>query len=79
MAQCMAMRKTTIYLPDELKAELERTAAEIGRSEAELIREGIRLALARQVPPVPHFGIFDSGMPDVSERVDELLDGFGER
>jgi hypothetical protein len=73
----MAMYKTTIYLPDELKAELERTATETRRSEAEIIRDGIRLAIAQYQPPAPHSGIFDSGDPGLSERVDELLQGFG--
>jgi hypothetical protein len=75
----MAMYKTTVYLPDDLKAELERTAAEGQCSEAEIIREGIRLAIAQHQPPAPHSGIFDSGDPTLSERVDELLKGFGEQ
>ena len=73
------MHKTTVYLPDDLKAELERTAAETCRSEAEIIREGIRLAIVQHQPPAPQFGIFDSGDPTLSERVDELLKGFGEQ
>jgi predicted transcriptional regulator len=74
----MAMQKTTLYLPDDLKARLARTAAETGRSEAELIREGIRLALAQQEPPAARAGIFASGRLDLSERVDNLLAaGFG--
>lgn len=73
----MAMQKTTVYLPDDLKAELRRTAAETESSEAEIIREGIRLALDRRLPPLPSFGIFDSGDGSLSERVDELLEGFG--
>jgi hypothetical protein len=72
------MYKTTVYLPDELKAELERTASEVRRSEADLIREGIRLAIAQHLPPAPHSGVFDSGDSSLSERVDELLRGFGE-
>ena len=71
------MNKTTVYLPDDLKRELERTALASGRSAAELIREGIRLAIAQQTPPAPHSGIFESGDPLLSERVDELLAGFG--
>lgn len=73
------MHKTTIYLPDDLKAELARTAEETGRSEADLIREGVRMALTRRMPPAPHTGIFDSGNPHLSERVDDLLRGFGTR
>ncbi len=78
MVDCMAMYKTTVYLPDDLKAELERTAAETRRSEADIIREGIRLAIAQHLPPAPRSGIFD-GDPELSERVDELLTGFGRR
>lgn len=77
MVLYMAMQKTTVYLPADLKAGLERMAAETGRSEAELIREGIRLALAQHTPPTPQFGIFDSGDPTLCERLDELMEGFG--
>lgn len=74
----MVMQTTTGYLPAELKAELERVAAETGKSEADLIREGIRLALAQQhlTPTIP---IFVSPDPHFAERVDERLGGFGER
>jgi len=72
------MHRTAVYIPDDVKAELERVAAETGRTEADLIREGIRLALAQVTPPAPQSGIFASGDPHLSERVDELLDaGFG--
>ncbi len=37
------MVKTTIYLPDELKAYVEDRAREIGASEAEVIRAAILL------------------------------------
>ena len=73
------MRKTTLYLPDDLKAELERIAQETGRSEADVIREGIRLALAHYPPPPPTIPIFVSDDPHFAERVDEYLAGFGER
>ncbi|MBI4494154.1 MAG: ribbon-helix-helix protein, CopG family [Chloroflexi bacterium] len=71
------MHKTTVYLPDDLSAELERLAEETGHSEADLIREGIRLAIAQHLPPPPRSGIFASGDAHLSERVDELLRGFG--
>lgn len=70
--------RTVIELPEDLKAELERVAAETGRSEAEIICEGIRLAIAQLSPPAPHAGIFDSGDPYLAEKVDELLEGFGQ-
>ena len=69
------MQKATVYLPDALKAELKRLAAKTGRSEADCIREGIRLAVARHRPPAPRSGVFASGDPRLSERVDELLAG----
>ncbi len=72
------MKKTTVYLPDELKRDLERVAATSGRSEAELIREGVESVIARQAPPRPRIPLFRSGRPDLAERVDELLEGFGE-
>ncbi len=72
------VHRTTVYIPDDVKAELEKAAAETGRTEADLIREGIRLALARVNPPAPRSGIFASGDPHLSERVDQILDdGFG--
>ncbi len=73
------MQKTTIYLPDDLKAELARAAADSGRSEADLIREGIRLALARRMPPAPTIPVLVSEDPTFAERVDEHLRGFGNR
>lgn len=68
-----------MYLPDDLNATLARLAAQTRRSEAELIREGVRLVVAQQEPPTTRSGIFDSGDPALSERVDELLAGFGEQ
>ena len=66
-------QKTTIYLPEDLKAELHRYAQQTGRSEADLIREGIRLVLAGRKRPKPQTGIFDSGDPCFAEKVDEYL------
>jgi hypothetical protein len=71
------MVKTTVYLPEELKKALERIAQAEGRSEADLIREGIRLIIDRGTPE-PRIPLFSSGQPGLAERVDELLAGFGE-
>jgi len=68
-------RKTTVYLPDELKAAIEREARRRGSSEATVIRDALTAAMTRPQPTVS--GLFD-GEP-FAERVDELLDGFGER
>jgi metal-responsive CopG/Arc/MetJ family transcriptional regulator len=72
------MQKTTVYLPDDLKAALERAAAETGKSEAELIREGVRQLVEQRAPPPPRTGTFHSGIPNLASRVDEFLaKGFG--
>jgi plasmid stability protein len=72
------MQRSTVYLPEELKNALRRTAAATGRSEAELIREGVR-RVTRDVVPRPRVGVFDSGIPDLAENADLHLEGFGER
>jgi hypothetical protein len=75
----MVMEKTTVYLPSELKAQLDRTASETGRPAAEIIREGIQLAIARQSALGPTIPIFVSADPHFAAQVDEHLPGFGER
>jgi hypothetical protein len=72
------MKKTTVYLPDELKAALERAAAAQGRSEAELIREAVRSLTQALEPPRPKLPLFSGGDPTLAERFDEELRGFGE-
>ena len=73
------MKKTTVYLPEDLKSALGRVAAERGRSEAELIREAVRELIRNSEPPRPRLPLFSSGDPRLAERVDEELAGFGER
>jgi hypothetical protein len=73
------MRKTTVYVSEELKAKLGRAAASTGRSEAELIREGIRLVTAEHEVPELVLPLFLSGDPELAERIDEHMGGFGER
>ena len=73
------MEKTTVYLTDEQKRALVRAARASGRSEAELIREGVGLVTAAHAVSELTLPLFDSGQPDLAERVDEALEGFGER
>jgi hypothetical protein len=73
------MRKTTVYVPDQLKAALARASKAAGRSEAELIRDGIALVVSRAGDPEPRLPLVESGDPLLAERVDEALAGFGER
>jgi len=74
------MFKTTLYLPEELKKALERRAVEEGVSEAALIRRALQREIGETAPPRPRVPLFsvDLGDPGVAERVDELLEGFGE-
>lgn len=73
------MRKTTVYLPDELKAAIERLAARTRRSEAEVIRDALTKAVVDSTPPRPRLPLSSVGLgdPTIAERVDEALDGFG--
>lgn len=74
------MVKTTVYLPDELKASLARVAAERAISEAELIREALRDKVSASTGVRPRVGLFSEGLGDplAAERADELLAGFGD-
>ena len=73
------MKRTTIYLPDDLKAALERTAAAQGRSEADVVRSALASVTAEHAYPRPKLPLFDSDDPTLAERVDEeLAAGFGE-
>ena len=73
--------RTTIYLPDDLKAALEARAEADGRTESDIIREALTEKLrgtgrtARQM----RFGLFDSGTGTTSTDVDDVLaaTGFG--
>ena len=73
------MEKTTVYLPGELKTALRRISRSTGRSEADLIREGIGLVTGTHRIAEPRLPLFESGQADLAERVDDLLTGFGER
>ena len=73
------MEKTTVYLPGDLKEALRRRSQATGRSEADLIREGIGLVTGVYQVAEPKLPLFESGIPDLAERVDELLEGFGQR
>lgn len=73
------MKKTTVYLPEDLKWALSVLAAETGRSEAEVIREAIRKAIQEAERPKPRVPLIERGLgdPTAARRVDELLRDFG--
>jgi hypothetical protein len=72
------MEKTTVYLTTAQKRALARASEISGRSEAELIREGVEVVSARHQVAEPTIPLFDSGQPDLAERFDEYLRDFGE-
>lgn len=71
------VEKTTLYLPEDLKAAVRRTAAQEGVSEAEVIRRSIRQVVGSSRTR-PQGGLFSSGQP-IARHAGELLAGFGER
>ncbi len=73
------MERTTVYLTEPQKRGLERAARLTGRSEAELIREGVEIVTKRHQTAEPTLPLFESGQPDLAEHIDEALDGFGDR
>jgi hypothetical protein len=72
------MKKTTVYIPDDVKRALQQAAVVRGVSEAELIREALCTLTSKTAPPRPRVPLFKSGKPRLAERVDEALSGFGE-
>ena len=74
------MKKTTLYLPDELKKRVESAAEEGDRSEADVIRDAIAAAIPDYRPPAPRLPLpgVKLGDPTIAERAGDLMDGFGE-
>ena len=60
-----------------MKVAVKRAAAERGVSEAEIIRESIRLSVGG-VRPRPRGGLYASRQP-IARQAEEMLAGFGDR
>jgi hypothetical protein len=73
------MEKTTVYLTTAQKAALTRAAKREGRSESELIREGVDTVTSRHRAAEPTIPLFESGQADLALRSVDDLGGFGER
>jgi hypothetical protein len=73
------VKRTTVYLPEDLKMRLERRARSEGITEAEIIRSALAKELSEPGRP-PTVPLFDRGWgdPTLAERVDEALAGFGD-
>lgn len=72
--------KTSVYLDEQDKRRLAQLARTTGTSEAELLRQGVRLVLARSVRPQPRIGVGASTDGRTAKDSDEVLreSGFGE-
>ena len=68
--------KTTVYLDEDLKADLARASVLTGRSQADLIRDGIEQVVREQLRVRPQMKASATGAT-VLDRVDELMGGFG--
>lgn len=68
----MPLKKTSIYLDDELDRVLARRAAEEGVSKAEFIRRGLEGLATRPKRVKPTFATF-SGPADLAQRDEEYL------
>jgi Ribbon-helix-helix protein, copG family len=76
------MKKTSLYLDEEVDRALARRAAEAGVTKAEFIRRGLaRLAAHPDRPRPTAIGFDDDGPTDLAANVDDYLreGGFGER
>jgi ribbon-helix-helix protein len=75
------VKRTTIYLSEDQKQELEAIAGRTRRTEADLIREGVDQVIevhsVRRRKPRALFALDDPLLDDPT-RVDEALEGFGE-
>ena len=73
------MHKTTVYLPEDVRAQLSQAADRLGQTEAELIRDALRSHLAALGGPAPRLPLFRSNQPCLADDVEGALAGFGER
>jgi hypothetical protein len=76
MVICMPMKRTSLFLDDELLKKLRLAAKRRGVSVALLVREAVAEYLTGSAPAgtVPSLaGRFASGKTDTAARVDELL------
>lgn len=69
------MKRTTISLPDELAAALEREAKRRRLPVSQVVREGIEAHLGRHDGPrrIPFAAIGHSGHRDTARNVDAIL------
>jgi ribbon-helix-helix CopG family protein len=73
------LKKTSIYLDEELDHGLARRAAEEGITKAELIRRSLEGVVAKPKRPKPKgIGIIKGGPADMAVNAERYLESFGE-
>ena len=74
------MKKTTLYLEEEVLAEIKLTSRSEGRSEAEILREAINDYLERRRSELPTiFGAGSGGKISGADSEDWLLENWHRR
>ncbi len=74
------MKKTTIYLEEDVLAEIKLTARSEGRPEAEIFREAVRDYLERRRAELPSiFGKGSGGTIRGAESEDWLIENWHQR
>jgi metal-responsive CopG/Arc/MetJ family transcriptional regulator len=73
-----SMRKTTMYLDDELYQRVKALAQARGATQALVIRDAIAAYVAHDRGAPRSVGMGRSGSSDLSERAEELLAGMGD-
>ncbi|HEX7159612.1 MAG TPA: CopG family transcriptional regulator [Trebonia sp.] len=71
------MVKTSVYLDDEQKQDLDRVAQLTGRSQADLIRDGISQVIHDHLAKRPKMRARFHD-PSIVGRTEDLLEGLGE-
>jgi hypothetical protein len=70
------MKRTTIFVPEELERDLQLYARRVGKPTAAVVREALAAYMAEKRPStrLPSFaGAFDSGRADTAERHEDIL------
>ncbi len=73
-ATIYVMKRIMVYLPEDDAINLKRLAQRTGRSQAELIREGLAAVLAKHEKASPtSIGVISSGSDDLADNAEEYL------
>jgi predicted transcriptional regulator len=70
------MKRTTIFVPEDLERDLQLYARRAGKPTAAVVREALAAFMARKQPAaaLPSFtAAFDSGVTDTAEHHEDIL------